>query len=885
MVTIRTRRPTGCEIAAVSAIAAVFVSTTLAPEAYLTLMIANGVWVASAGFAALMCLRATRTASARWRLGWILLAVTTALWSLANLGWAFYDLVLREPVPLPAPVDLLFLPAQLFAMVAMVAFVVPMVRGRNAGRAIADTVLVSVSLAYVLATSLLTNPGAGVDDGLGQVVAWAYPLSDLVLITAALIAISRAPRTVLRVAIPLTVAFAALGIGDSLWAFNMLTEGHLAESLSATLYVVAYLGIAAAARARRPADAGPMDPAPMWARNVPYLAVAAAVGEIIYLDWRQPYPAVLGIAVVCALFGRQLLGLRENHRLQRNLERRVVERTADLTASEALFRTMASTISDTVLIISDGGTVRHTSPGPARVGDFDLSSLGGMDLLKYVHPDDVALASSLMDITTSEPGTSATVRVRIVTPDGSVAVAAVTATNLMHEPAIGGFMLALRDVTEETDLTERLRHRAEHDELTGLSNRAVLVDRLSQRIGAETDVTVVLLDLDEFKGVNDSLGHAVGDRLLVAVAARLTSCVGATDLLARLGGDEFAFAVDGGADAGLDLATRIDLALQLPFTIKPWQLRCRASIGIAAVGDDATEALRDADLAMYEAKRNGRGRIETFHAGLHERLVRRRALEDALRLAVEHGELHVVFQPVVDLHTGEVLGAEALCRWRTADRDIDPDEFIPVAEETGLISAIGRFVLGRACAVALLWQELRLDGRPPTVAVNASVRHLMDDDLVGDVERALIASGLAPECLTIELTESALMEHTDDVLTRLRQLKALGVHLSIDDFGTGYSSLGRLRFLPVDEVKIDRTFVAVDDASSPMPVVEAVVALAESLGLEVVAEGIEEPWQADALRSRGCRKAQGYLFGRPMSAQAVGRLIESGIPVPNVETI
>jgi EAL domain-containing protein (putative c-di-GMP-specific phosphodiesterase class I) len=270
---------------------------------------------------------------------------------------------------------------------------------------------------------------------------------------------------------------------------------------------------------------------------------------------------------------------------------------------------------------------------------------------------------------------------------------------------------------------------------------------------------------------------------------------------------------------------------------------------------------------------------------MHERLVRRLVLEADLRRAIELEELDVAYQPVVDLISGEVLGAEALCRWRNAGQDILPDEFIPLAEERGLIAAIGRFVLGRACAAAESWQQLRLDGRPPTIAVNASVHHLMNDDLVGDVQRALVVSGLAPECLTIELTESALMENTEEVLARLHELKRLGIHLSIDDFGTGYSSLGRLQFLPVDEVKIDRSFVAVETPDSPMAVVEAVVGLAHGLGLHVVAEGVEEAWQADALRRRGCRTAQGYLYGQPMSAKSIELLIDCGISLPDVEMI
>ncbi|MEA3056839.1 MAG: hypothetical protein QOD30_2271, partial [Actinomycetota bacterium] len=606
MIRVRARRPTACALLGAAAIATVFVSATLAPGAYLTLVIANFVWVVSAGFAALMCLRAARTGSRRWRLGWVLLTATTSLWTLANLGWAFYDLVLREPVPVPSLVDLLFLPAQLFAVGAMVAMVIPVVRERDIGRTIADVVLVSISLTYVLATSLLAHPGGGVDSRLGQAVAWAYPISDLVLIAVALIAISRSPRIVLHVAVPLSLGFAALGIGDSLWTFNVLNKGHLGEAASSALYVVAYVSIAAAARVRRPVDVSSLVPGPAWARNIPYIAVAAAVGSIVYLDWKQPYPAVLGIGVVGALFGRQMLGLRDNHRMQRNLEQRVADRTAALAASEGLFRTMAHTVSDTVLLLDAAFRVTYTSPGIARIGDIGVKGVEAASLLDFVHPDDVDATTRALGAVAEGSGHSATVRVRLVN-DGIVAVVDATLTNLLDEPSVMGYMLSLRDVTDENALQTRLLRRAEHDELTGLLNRRALVDRLVERIASGTESTVLLLDLDEFKGVNDSLGHTVGDRLLVAVGARLESCLRSGDVLARLGGDEFAFTVDGGPDVGLSLARRIDEALQLPFAIDLWQLRCRASIGIAVVGHDAIEALRDADLAMYEAKRNGPG--------------------------------------------------------------------------------------------------------------------------------------------------------------------------------------------------------------------------------------------------------------------------------------
>jgi diguanylate cyclase (GGDEF)-like protein len=381
---------------------------------------------------------------------------------------------------------------------------------------------------------------------------------------------------------------------------------------------------------------------------------------------------------------------------------------------------------------------------------------------------------------------------------------------------------------------------------------------------------VVLLDLDRFKALNDSLGHAVGDQLLQAVAARLQHAVRPGDLVARLGGDEFAVVVDGDQSDAYAVATRALRELEIPIVLGGRVVRSGASVGVAARGATSGELLRNADLAMYDAKAQGRNRVEMFREALHARLLRRVRLEEALRGAVSRRELHLVFQPVVALGTREVEGAEALLRWVHEGETIDPSEFVAIAEESGQILDIGRWVLNRACAEAATWQPLRPDGPLPTVAVNVSVRQLVDSDLVGDVRRALEASGLQAPCLTIELTESAVMEHSEQVVSRLRALRDLGVRISIDDFGTGHSSLGRLERLPVDEIKIDRSFVgSIVSAAERPPVVEAIIALASSLDLHVVAEGIETGDQLACLLRCGCVTGQGYLFGPGLTADEI----------------
>ncbi|HYD10621.1 MAG TPA: EAL domain-containing protein, partial [Acidimicrobiales bacterium] len=448
-----------------------------------------------------------------------------------------------------------------------------------------------------------------------------------------------------------------------------------------------------------------------------------------------------------------------------------------------------------------------------------------------------------------------------------------TITNMLDHPDVGGFLLVVADRSDQRELEDRLRHRAEHDALTGLANRAALADALEARLDAGEQPAVVLLDLDGFKGLNDSLGHVAGDQLLRVVANRLRAAVRPTDVVARLGGDEFAVVVDGGHQDAFDVATRITERLDEQVAVLGRVVRCRASVGVTTIGSSADELIRNADLAMYEAKAGGRNRVEVFEDRLHQRLVRRMRLEEALAHAVDRNELRLVHQPVVDLETGRLLGAEALLRWRHAGEEIEPSEFVPLAEETGLITSIGRWVLREACAAAARWHRLRPDGPPPRVAVNVSALQLGSGTLVTDVADALTAARLSPSCLTIEITESAVMARSEEIVGRLSALRAVGVRVSIDDFGTGHSSLGRLRFLPVDEVKIDRSFVSGAGDAVDIAVVEAVLALAGSLGLEVVAEGIETRDQLDALRLRGCEMGQGWLFGAGVPSSGIERLL------------
>jgi diguanylate cyclase (GGDEF)-like protein len=434
-------------------------------------------------------------------------------------------------------------------------------------------------------------------------------------------------------------------------------------------------------------------------------------------------------------------------------------------------------------------------------------------------------------------------------------------------------------LSERDTLAAQLEHQAFHDSLTDLANRALFNDRVRHALArARRDggcLAVLFVDLDDFKVVNDSLGHGAGDRLLREVAARLRSCLREHDTVGRLGGDEFAIlAEDTDLATARLLAERVITTLGAPFPLVGGQVTIRASVGIAVderLALDEAQLLRNADIAMYAAKSRGKGTYEVFQSSMLRSVLDRHDVRAALEGAIERRELVVHYQPIIDLHNGRVAGAEALVRWPRPDRGlVPPAEFIPLAEETGLIVELDRFVLRQACRQVAGWIA---EAGPLLLHVNLSAHHLLRNDLAANVAAALRDSGLPPECLALEITESVLMHDLEVAIIRLHELKGLGVHLAIDDFGTGYSSLAYLRQMPIDAVKIDKSFVdGVAGGAEESAVARAILALAATLHLDTVAEGVEQPEQAEALAALGCHLAQGYHFSRPVPAADMGRL-------------
>jgi len=447
-------------------------------------------------------------------------------------------------------------------------------------------------------------------------------------------------------------------------------------------------------------------------------------------------------------------------------------------------------------------------------------------------------------------------------------------------------MLALVEV--ERAQHEESQRRAFTDSLTGLANRALLLDRLDQvlkqvrRRGSEA--TVLFVDLDRFKVVNDSLGHTAGDALLEAVAERLRGVVRAGEMVARLGGDEFAILLEGeGATTAhaVRVARRIGAALREPFFVADHEVTISASIGIASGSDAAPDLLRDADVAMYRAKSSGKGRYRVFEPAMHADALARLELDAALRHAVDRDELVVHYQPIVDLADGTIVAVEALVRWQHPERGmVSPGEFIPIAEETGLIVDIGTWVLREACRQVASWQADAVPGEPPLLlSVNLSGRQLADPDLADLVCATVAESGLAAGALILELTETVLMQDISRSVAQLHALKAREVQIAIDDFGTGYSSLQRLQNFPIDILKIAKPFVdELADRPDRAILARAIADLSRNLALDTIAEGIEGPLQWQRLREFGCRLGQGFLFSRPLPPAELGELLAAARP-------
>src|SRR3954463_14392938 len=542
---------------------------------------------------------------------------------------------------------------------------------------------------------------------------------------------------------------------------------------------------------------------------------------------------------------------------------------------EARFRSLVAHASDLITVLDAEGLVTYQSPSIERVLGYRSHEIEGRRFDRLLVESDRPLLAQLISVDGSGEAEGHTIECSVLHRDGTPLTFEVQHTDLLHDEHVLGIVLNSRDVSERKAFEEQLAHQAFHDPVTNLANRALFVERVRHAVARnrreQHGIAVIFLDLDDFKTINDSLGHAAGDEVLREVAERLATSIRVTDTAARFGGDEFAILLEDvvSAQEAADTAERVLESLLEPLRLAQKEIIVRSSLGISVVeGEspaDADELIRNADAAMYIAKRDGKGGYRLFEPAMHEGVLARLELRADLQRAMVSDQLELHYQPLVRLEDGSVSGLEALLRWRHPERGlVGPDEFVPLAEEMGLIVPIGRWVLREGCRQAKAIQEEVPREPPLTMSVNLSVKQLQHSDIVGDVREALDDSGLAPELLTLEITETVMMTDTDLAVQRLQELRSLGVRLAMDDFGTGYSSLSYLSRFPVDILKMDRSFLAAGASPEASGLATAVVSLGQTLNLDVVAEGIEFPEQWTTLRDLGCGLGQGFYFARPM---------------------
>ncbi len=622
----------------------------------------------------------------------------------------------------------------------------------------------------------------------------------------------------------------------------------------------------------------------LWT-SITYFVGAAAAGAVFKLIGVVGFTA---FAVAAPMIAIVYLTYQTYLKNIETVERHV----AALQESEERFRSAFDYAAIGMALVSPDGRWLQVNRSLCDILGYTEAELLGMSFQQITHPDELPSVEAHVGQMLEGRLPTCQTEKRYFHKDGHVVWIYLSISRVGRGHQAGPRLIfQIQDITDRKLAEEQLLHDAFHDALTGLPNRALFTDRLKlalarhKRLGAE-QFSVLFLDLDRFKVINDSLGHAIGDQLLVGIARRLESCLRPGDTVARLGGDEFTVLLEDVSDTreAIAVAERIEKELSPPFNLGGHEVYTTASIGIApsTTGyERPDDILRDADTAMYRAKSLGKSRHEVFDREMHTRAVNLLNLETDLRRALDRREFSVHYQPIVSLETGAVQGFEALLRWRhPAHGFIPPAEFIPVAEETGLILPLGRWALEEACRQMREWQARYARASRMYVSVNLSGRQFASPELSAQIEGALEKTGLRPESLKLEVTESVVMGDTEKTIGMLRQLRALGVESSIDDFGTGYSSLAYLHHFPSTTLKVDRSFVGrMGEGEENTEIVRTILLLARNLGMRVVAEGVETEAQLAQLRALSCDYGQGYLFSKPVSADAVGRMLTESAPL------
>ncbi|MBV8806643.1 MAG: EAL domain-containing protein, partial [Sinobacteraceae bacterium] len=822
---------------------------------------------------------ARRASSRRLRQTWACLAFALALYLTGTLisvtSW------FRGVDPFPGPADLFYLafyPTMLLASLLLIRTAeirVPWIQ-----LSLDATIFVVGFGTFFWFLVIHPTTAHTQTDALKEGLSEAYAGLDCVVLLMLGVLLLTGP-TEKRIPLWLMTGFATMFLADIVWSLAKLGGYYVSGDLQDILYMTCFVPFAVAGREQMRAPAEPpralSNTSDALARSLPYAAMLTALLVLVYFARAAiGGPAAVMTTVVFSLIllmmVRQAVVLRGDALVREKRAARLVE---------ARYASLIANASDVIMIVETDGVLRFVSPACERTLGFKADEVVGRSLLDvWCGSDSERLRALLTEIAATPSGTIGPVELAIECR-GSRYVLESVGSNLTSDPAVRGLALNFRDISERKALEEQLRQLAFHDPLTLLANRTLFKDRvqhaliLAQR--GHTPIGVLFLDLDNFKTINDSLGHDAGDRLLQAVAQRIIKSTRSSDTVARLGGDEFAILLEriAAPDEAQRVAESLIETLGVPFLLNGIEVRVGTSIGVAfsSSATGAQALLSNADIAMYHAKAAGKNRYALFEAKMQDVLHERLRLEADIGRALANQEFFLEYQPIVDLGTGSLLGVEALVRWRHPRAGVlMPTQFISIAEECGQIVKLGRWVLMEACRAVHAWRESVAGGSGLRVAVNISGRHLMHGDLLQDVAHALANSGLEASNLVIELTESTIMYNTDVNLERLQQLKALGIRLAIDDFGTGYSSLSYLHRFPIDILKIDRSFISrLTNSENGPDLAQAVITLGETLGLDTVAEGIELESQVASLLQLGCVAGQGFLFAKAGSLEELSR--------------
>jgi diguanylate cyclase (GGDEF)-like protein/PAS domain S-box-containing protein len=830
------------------------------------------------------------TGRGAWR-AWRLLAWGMGVWAVGHVARSVCEVGFGISPKPPSALDAAPLAASVLVIGCLLSMVSTPAGRLSHLRGAAEAMLIATGCFLISWCAVIAAVFASSDASKsGQIVNLAYPVLDAVALSGVLFVAARGKERVPPGLGLLGLGIACVAISDSaFWYVNALNPSFARVGPIDIGWLAGFLVITIAA-AQRPGSrewmrrlaAGRLVP------GLPTLpaAVGIATALVSWLAGRSLGPPGVLLAISAALvllaLLLQLIVVYENNALTSDLERRVERRTAELRRTERYYRALVQHSSDVIMVVDPDLTVRYVSDSMETIFGHEPTALVGRSLEAVTGGSSVL--TEALHRTIGEAGHVSRVEWELTDSSGRIRYAESAISNLIGDPSVGALVVNTRDATDQAALERQLRHQAFHDPLTGLANRALLADRAEQalmrsaRSGAS--VAVVLVDLDGFKFVNDSLGHQVGDVVLGEVARRLESLVRSEDTVARLGGDEFVILIDdvSGMEETQLLAERVREVLRPRFSLPGWDYAVTASVGVA-VGSasevDVHELLRDADTAMYVAKTSGKDSVRMFAPSMHERAHERFRLQVDLRGALERDELLLFYQPIYDMYDGRLKGFEALVRWSHPTRGlIAPERFIPLAEESGLIVPIGRWVLQQALRQVAAWDRRHASARDVSISVNVSTVQLTAPSLVSDVRRELELSGITPSRLVLEITEGSLAKDTDRTIEVLAQLRELGLRIAIDDFGTGYASLSHLQRLPVDILKVDKSFVsALSDGGRSRELLQAILGVGQALSLAVVAEGIEAQSQMTMLQEMGCEMAQGFLVGKPSPAEVAESLL------------